>query len=72
MKLNMKVKKYKKKGGISAISVRRQMWKQKLRLKFGGSKGGTSGSCFKCGESGHWAKNCKNKGGLETFVLNYF
>ena len=53
VRLNMKRRRYKGKG--KAQVVRKQMWKHKVSLKFGG------GACFKCGQKGHWANKCLSK-----------
>jgi len=38
---------------------KRMQWKQKMKARsqsFGGDK------CFKCGQTGHWANKCQNRG----------
>ena len=61
VRLNMKVKKYSRKGGMTSRTGswhKRQAWKQKMKAR-SESGGGGGGACFKCGQQGHWAKNCK-------------
>ena len=74
-RLNMKHRSYRRRGGgISGAAHKRRAWKQimKSRGEFvpqkswnskgkGGGGGGKSGACFKCGEEGHWAKNCRGR-----------
>ena len=76
-RLNMKHRSYRRRGGgISGGAHKRRAWKQimKSRGEFvpqkswsskgrggGGGGGGKSGACFKCGEEGHWAKNCRGR-----------
>ena len=73
----MKHRSYRRRGGgISGGAHKRRAWKQimKSRSEFvpqkswnskgkggGGGGGGKSGACFKCGEEGHWAKNCRGR-----------
>jgi hypothetical protein len=64
----MKVKKYRGKGkAMSGAAYKRMAWKQKMAKKFGGKSTGKTGKCFKCGQEGHWAKQCK---GINLFSLN--
>lgn len=72
-RLNMKHRSYRRRGGgISGSAHKRKAWKQimKSRGEFvpqkswsgrgrGGGRGVGSGACFKCGQEGHWAKNCR-------------
>lgn len=72
-RLNMKHRSYRRRGGgISGSAHKRKAWKQimKSRGEFvpqkswsgrgrGGGREGVSGACFKCGQEGHWAKNCR-------------
>lgn len=59
VRLNMKVKRYRRKGGrpTSGPAAKRLAWKMKMQSR---SKG-ESRNCFRCGQEGHWAKNCKRK-----------
>ncbi|XP_033755742.1 ATP-dependent DNA helicase Q4-like [Pecten maximus] len=56
VRLNMKVKTYKRKGGkgMTGPQHKRFMWKQKMAAR-SASRGD---NCFKCGQSGHWANKC--------------
>lgn len=57
VRLNMKVKRYSKKGQrVKGAIYKRQQWKKKQRerQKSYGDK------CFQCGQSGHWANKCTN------------
>ncbi|XP_052059917.1 ATP-dependent DNA helicase Q4-like [Mytilus californianus] len=60
VRLNMKIKTYKRKGkkGMTGPQMRRFQWKQKMksRSKSYGDK------CFKCGQEGHWANKCTGQG----------
>ena len=60
VRLNMKLKKYRCRGlvGRTEGAYKRMAWKQRMK---GRGEGGTN-KCFKCGEEGHWAKNCKGEG----------
>ena len=56
VRLNLKVKKYRRKGqgGMKGLKNRKWAWKQKMksRSKSYGTK------CFNCGQEGHWANAC--------------
>ncbi|XP_061162436.1 ATP-dependent DNA helicase Q4-like isoform X2 [Saccostrea echinata] len=55
VKLNMKVKTYKRKGkGMSGPQYKRFQWKQKMKSR----SESYGNNCFKCGKSGHWANKC--------------
>ncbi|XP_014783451.1 ATP-dependent DNA helicase Q4 [Octopus bimaculoides] len=57
VRLNMKVKRFSKKGqGTKGAKFKRLEWKRKMRAK----QKSYGERCFRCGENGHWAKNCKN------------
>ena len=56
VRLNMKVKRFTKKGGC----VKFNKWK---KWKHGKGKN----TCFKCGEKGHWARDCPTSQNLGTF-----
>lgn len=57
VRLNMKVKRFSRKGqGTKGAKFKRLEWKRKMREK----QKSYGEKCFRCGENGHWAKNCKN------------
>ncbi|KAI6649781.1 ATP-dependent DNA helicase Q4 [Oopsacas minuta] len=68
VRLDLRRKHYKAKGrGMSAKTYKRNMFKKK---QFDNDRGGVSHRgggmgkgtrCFKCGEVGHWARNCSKK-----------
>ncbi|XP_046565076.1 ATP-dependent DNA helicase Q4-like [Haliotis rubra] len=59
VRLNMKVKKYRRKDGrhMTGGQYKRNQWKQKMqaRSKSYGDK------CFICNETGHWSRDCPQK-----------
>ena len=67
MRLNMKVKKYQRKGfrAMTGGAYKRQAWKKRMQGRQGegqqrqGRQENSGNKCFKCGQPGHWAKNCK-------------
>uniref|UniRef100_H9GGL3 DNA 3'-5' helicase n=1 Tax=Anolis carolinensis TaxID=28377 RepID=H9GGL3_ANOCA len=69
--LNLKKRSHVKGFALRGKHLRKQVWKQKWQKKgelFGGGGGGgrilgrSSDTCFRCGEVGHWASQCKGKG----------
>ncbi|XP_067650989.1 ATP-dependent DNA helicase Q4-like [Haliotis asinina] len=67
VRLNMKVKKYKRKDGrhMTGGQYKRNQWKQKMqaRSKSYGDK------CFICNETGHWSRDCPQKNGGSKKVV---
>lgn len=58
VKLNMKVKTYKRKGkGMTGPQYKRFQWKQKMKSR----SASYGNNCFKCGKPGHWANKCPSK-----------
>ncbi|XP_041320913.1 ATP-dependent DNA helicase Q4-like, partial [Pyrgilauda ruficollis] len=53
VRLNLKRKTYTR-GSLRGKFLRKQVWRQKWRKKFGGG----SDLCFRCGGKGHWAAEC--------------
>lgn len=62
VKVNIKKKKFSR--GHKSINIKKLKWKKwKEYKKFGGNSGNSpisSSVCFKCGQVGHWAKNCSS------------
>ncbi|NXO23296.1 RECQ4 helicase, partial [Cisticola juncidis] len=56
VRLNLKRKTYSR-GSLRGKFLRKQVWKQKWRKKFGAG----SDLCFRCGGKGHWASECREK-----------
>ncbi|XP_050001239.1 ATP-dependent DNA helicase Q4 [Alexandromys fortis] len=72
VRLNMKQKCYVRVGASRGRLLRKQVWKQKWKKKreqFGGSgpRATAKDTCFRCGQSGHWASHCSQPGSTLTF-----
>ncbi|KAH0518850.1 ATP-dependent DNA helicase Q4 [Microtus ochrogaster] len=72
VRLNMKQRCYVRVGASRGRLLRKQVWKQKWKKKreqFGGSgpRATARDTCFRCGQSGHWASQCSQPGSTLTF-----
>lgn len=77
IRLNMKVKRFSRRPGrgITGSAHKRLAWKKMQKSRGGSFGGGGSGSgsgkggrsgCFKCGNPGHWARNCTASAGSKN------
>ncbi|NXR37873.1 RECQ4 helicase, partial [Zosterops hypoxanthus] len=62
VRLNLKRKTYSR-GSLRGKFLRKQVWKQKWRKKFGAG----ADLCFRCGGKGHWASECPGQKDLGSF-----
>ncbi|XP_036064454.1 ATP-dependent DNA helicase Q4 [Onychomys torridus] len=72
VRLNMKQKSYVRVGANRGRLLRKQVWKQKWKKKReqfggGGPRATVEDTCFRCGQSGHWASQCSQPGSTLTF-----
>lgn len=63
IRLNLKQKRYMRGPALRGRLLRKQVWKQKWQKKQKCFRGGqlrttVKGSCFQCGQLGHWASQC--------------
>ncbi|NWT07476.1 RECQ4 helicase, partial [Mionectes macconnelli] len=62
VRLNLKRKTYTR-FSLRGKSLRKQAWREKWRKKSARFGGGGSDVCFRCGETGHWASECRGQAG---------
>nr|XP_033790595.1 ATP-dependent DNA helicase Q4 isoform X2 [Geotrypetes seraphini] len=69
VRINLKKRSHVKGFALNGNRLRKQVWKQKWQKKgelFGGGRqfkfNRESDACFRCGETGHWASQCKGRG----------
>ncbi|XP_045592483.2 uncharacterized protein RecQ4 [Procambarus clarkii] len=76
VRINLKKKVFVRgKKNMTAGKYKRQEWKKKKVMK--SAEAGNEGAikkltCFKCGDFGHWAKNCSGKRGDNLLSLEYY
>lgn len=69
VKLNMKVKTYKRKGkGMTGPQYKRFQWKQKMKSR----SASYGNNCFKCGKPGHWANKCPSKHQFVIYTVSLY
>ncbi|XP_051872951.1 ATP-dependent DNA helicase Q4 [Pristis pectinata] len=67
VRINLKKKSHVRGGVLRGAYLRKQAWKQKFQMKGerfgGGGRFNRNGdTCFRCGATGHWAKDCRAQG----------
>ncbi len=73
VRINIKVKRFSRnKKGLTGSAHKRIAWKKMQKSRTGGGAGGSGlgkggrSVCYKCGNPGHWAKNCDSNVGSKN------